>query len=291
MSDMEKANEKVGFKSKMGFILAAAGSAIGLGNLWKFPYMAGKNGGGTFVLVYLACVVLIGLGVLSIEFIIGRNGGVNAIDCYGKHKKGFKIVGYLGVVGIMLLLSFYAIIGGWTVAYIFKAITGNLIGLSPEQLGNSMGKLFSSPGQLVIYQILFLLATAFIVAKGIASGIEKYCNILMPILFVLLVVLGIRSLTLPGATDGFVWLFKPDFSKLNGKTVVAALGQVFLSLSIGSTGMVCYAAYMKKEEKILRTSLQVAIADTLVALLGGIVIIPAVFAFGLEPSAGPTWSS
>ena len=286
MDNTNKAKGNDGFSSKLGFILAAAGSAVGLGNLWRFPYMAGMNGGGSFVLLYLLCVILIGLSLLAVEIIIGRNGKASAIECYGKHNKGFKIAGYLGTIAIMLLLSFYAIIGGWTIAYIFKALSGNLIGLSPDELGSVMGALFSSPGQLVVYQILFLAATAYIVAKGIAGGIEKYCKVLMPALFVMLIVLAIRSVTLPGAWEGLVWLFKPDFTKITGATVVSALGQAFFSLSIGSCGMVTYAAYLNKKENIPQISLSVAVADTAVGLLAGIVILPAVFAFGLEPGAG-----
>lgn len=280
-------NKRDQFGSRLGFILAAAGAAVGLGNLWRFPYMTGTNGGGAFVFVYLICVVLFGASLLIVEFAIGRNGKANAIECYGKINKNFKFVGYWGMLGVFLLLAFYAIIGGWTIFYTYAAITGKIIGQSSESLKATFGGLVSNPAQIVIYQVVFLIATAYIVAKGISGGIEKYCNILMPGLFLMLVILAIRSLTLPGAMEGLVWYLKPDLSKINGSVIVSALGQAFFSLSLGSGGMVTYASYLNKKEKLTEISVSVALADTAVAIVAGLVIFPAVFAFGLEPGAGP----
>lgn len=274
------------FNSKLGFILAAAGSAVGLGNLWRFPYVTGNNGGGAFVFLYLICIIVIGACLVIAEFAIGRNGKSNAIESYGKINKKFKGVGYLAMAAALVLFSFYAIIGGWTIYYVFQAISGKLIGLAPDKLGMVFDTLISSPAQLMIYQIIFLLATAFIVAKGISGGIEKYCNVLMPGLFIMLIILAIRSMTLPGAMEGIIWYLKPDLSKITGSTVVSALGQAFFSLSLGSGCMITYASYLSKKENIPNTAIAVTLADTGVALLAGFVILPAVFAFNLEVGAG-----
>ncbi len=289
---MKNGTERTGskrdqFGSRLGFILSAAGAAIGLGNLWRFPYMTGTNGGGAFVLVYLLCVVLLGASLLIAEFAIGRNGKANAIECYGKINRHFRFVGYWGMLGVFLLLAFYAIIGGWTIFYTYAAFTGKIIGQNSEGLGAIFGTFVSNPGQLVVYQIMFLAVTAYIVAKGISGGIEKYCNILMPGLFLMLAILAFRSLTLPGAMEGLVWYLKPDLSKISGSVVVSALGQAFFSLSLGCGGMVTYASYLNKKEKLSDISVSVALADTAAAVIAGLVIFPAVFAFGLEPGSGP----
>ncbi|WDV44610.1 sodium-dependent transporter [Clostridiaceae bacterium M8S5] len=274
------------FNSKLGFILAAAGSAVGLGNLWRFPYVTGNNGGGAFVFLYLVCIIVIGASLVIAEFAIGRNGRANAIESYGKLCKKFKAVGYLAMIAAIVLFSFYAIIGGWTIYYVIQAVSGKLIGLAPDKLGAMFETFLSNPFQMVIYQIVFLLLTAIVVSKGISKGIEKYCNVLMPLLFVMLIVLAIRSITLPGAMEGIIWYLKPDFSKIDGSIVASALGQAFFSLSIGSGCMVTYASYLSKEENIPRTAMAVTLADTGVALLAGFVIIPAVFAFNMEVGSG-----
>ncbi len=275
------------FGSKWGFILAAAGSAVGLGNLWRFPKEVGSNGGGAFVLLYLFFIIILGSSMVLAEFIIGRRGKGSAVECYSKVNQKFKWVGYLGMIAVIVLLAFYAIIGGWTIAYSFKAVTGGLSNLTPDELGGIFGGLVSNPTQLLINQVLFLVATAFIVAKGIAGGIEKYCKVLMPMLFVLLVIMAIRSITLPGAMAGVMWYLKPDFSAINSSVIVGALGQAFFSLSLGTGGMVTYASYLNSKENLGSTAISVTIADTTVALLAGFIIIPAVFAFNLEVGAGP----
>lgn len=288
---MQKVNQEIKdrdqFGSKWGFVLAAAGSAVGLGNLWRFPKEVGSNGGGAFVLLYLFFIIILGGSMVLAEFVIGRRGKGSAVECYSKVSKKFKWVGYLGMVAVIVLLSFYAIIGGWTISYTFKALTGGLSNLKPYELGGLFGQLVSNPTQLIFNQVLFLVATAFIVAKGIAGGIERYCKVLMPLLFVLLVILAFRSITLPGAMAGVVWYLKPDFTAINSSVIVGALGQAFFSLSLGTGGMVTYASYLNSKEHLGSTAISVTIADTCVALLAGFIIIPAVFAFNLEVGAGP----
>lgn len=275
------------FKSKFGFIMSAAGSAIGLGNIWKFPYITGKNGGGAFVLIYLLNVVMIGVSLLIVEYAIGRNSGANAVEAYGKYNKKYKFVGFYSMIAVTLLLSYYNIIGGWTIYYFIQSITGNLVGLSPDAISTGFGNFTSNVGFVSIFALIFLAITAFVIIKGISGGIEKACSFLMPALFVMLIILSIRSITLPGAKEGLKWYLKPDFSKVNGSTFVAALGQIFFSLSIGSGSMVTYASYLSKKESIPHSSTVIAIADTLVGLLAGLAILPAVFAFGLSPTEGP----
>ena len=275
------------FKSKFGFIMAIAGSAVGLGNIWKFPYMTGQNGGGAFVLVYLISILLIGASLIVVELTIGRNSGSSVTEAYGKFNKKFKFAGFYSMIAVTVLLSYYIIIGGWTIFYFVEIIGGKLIGLSPDQLNSTFGNFISNTGMVWIYTIIFLVMTTFVITKGISKGIEKACSIMMPALFVMLILLIIRSITLPGAMKGVSWYLKPDFSKITGSTLVAAVGQAFFSLSLGSGSMVTYASYLKKDENIPQAALATMIADTLVALLAGLVILPAVFAFGVSPGEGP----
>ena len=275
------------FKSKFGFIMAIAGSAVGLGNIWKFPYMTGQNGGGAFVLVYLISILLIGASLIVVELTIGRNSGSSVTEAYGKFNKKFKFAGFYSMIAVTVLLSYYIIIGGWTIFYFVEIIGGKLIGLSPDQLNSTFGNFISNTGMVWIYTIIFLAMTTFVITKGISKGIEKACSIMMPALFVMLILLIIRSITLPGAMKGVSWYLKPDFSKITGSTLVAAVGQAFFSLSLGSGSMVTYASYLKKDENIPQAAFATMIADTLVALLAGLVILPAVFAFGVSPGEGP----
>lgn len=290
MSDNRSAGGQIGrdqFRSRLGFIFAAAGSAIGLGNIWRFPYMTGASGGGAFVLMYLAIVLIVGVSLLIVEFSIGRHGKANAVDSYAKISKAFSWVGYLGVFTSFLLISYYSVVGGWTIYYTFKSATGSLASVPADQMGNFFGGFISQPVLPLFYHFLFIALTAWIVAKGISGGIEKYTKALMPLLFVMLLILLVRAITLPGAMKGVAWYLKPDFSKLTGSTVVAACGQVFFSLSLGLSGMVTYASYLSKDENLLSNSFIVAMADTLVAIMAGFVIFPTIFAFGGEPSGGP----
>lgn len=273
------------FKTSIGFVLATAGSAVGLGNLWRFPYMTGTGGGGAFVLVYLVVMLVVGVSLLLVEFSVGRNGKANAVDSYKKIHPAMQWIGYLGFFSAFIFLSYFSVVGGWTIHYAVKSLTG-LLSLGADQMGAAFGGFIGNPVLPLIYHLLFMGATVFIIANGISGGIEKYTKILMPALFVMILILLVRSVTLPGAMEGVAWYLKPDFSKINGGTWVAALGQVFFSLSVGMSGMVTYASYLKKKENLIKTAIQVSLTDTLVAILAGFMIFPAVFAFGMEPSQG-----
>ncbi|SHJ55925.1 sodium-dependent transporter [Paramaledivibacter caminithermalis] len=278
-----------GFGSKLGIIAAAAGSAIGLGNIWKFPYITGENGGAAFIIVYLICIALIGFPVMLSEFIIGRRAQKNAIGSFKKLAPGtpWFLTGWMGVVAAFFILAFYGVVAGWCLDYIVKAITNSFAGQTTEQIGNAFTGLISNPWQPVIWQIIFMALTAFIVLAGVKDGIEKYAKILMPLLLGIIIILDIRAITLPGSGAGLAFLFKPDFSKLSAQGVLTALGHAFFSLSLGMGTMITYGSYIQKKENLADTAIQVTIADTLIALLAGVAIFPAVFAFGIEPGAGP----
>lgn len=278
-----------GFGSKIGVIAATAGSAVGLGNIWKFPYVTGLNGGAAFLLVYLLCVVLIGLPIVISEFSIGRAGKANVVRSFRNlvPKKFWGLTGILSTITTFIILSFYSMIAGWVLAYIFKSVTGKLSSVPTEQLPDYFNSLISEPMVPILCTLLVLCLTAFIVISGVKNGIEKYSKILMPILFVLLIVLMVRSLSLEGASKGLEFLFKPNFSKLTTKGVLEALGHSFYSLSIAMGILVTFGSYIGEKEDIVNLSISVTITDTLVALMAGVVIFPAVFAYGFEPEAGP----
>jgi len=250
------------FASRVGFILASAGSAIGLGNIWRFPYQTGTNGGGAFVALYLAIVFIVGVSLLLVEFSIGRRGGANAVDSFRRINPTFAWVGYLGVFTSFIILSYYSVVGGWTLYYTFQSALGNLVSVHPDQMGNFFGAFISSPSAPIVYHFLFLFLTFAIVVRGISGGIEKYNRILMPALFIILVILVVRALTLPGAMKGVAWYLTPDFSKLTGDALVSAMGQVFFSLSLGLSVMVTYASYLSRGENLIRSAVAVAAADT-----------------------------
>jgi NSS family neurotransmitter:Na+ symporter len=281
--------QRDGFSSKLGIIAAAAGSAIGLGNIWKFPYITGIYGGAAFILVYLVCIALIGLPVMLSEFTIGRRAQANAVGSFKKLAPGtpWFLTGWMGFVAAFSILSFYGVVAGWTLDYVVKAITGAYVGMEPDAIGGLFGALISSPVATVGWQLLFMAVTAGVVMGGVKDGIEKYSKILMPLLLVIILILDIRAVTLPGAGEGVNFLFKPDFSALNAEAVLVALGHAFFSLSLGMGTMITYGSYIGKKENLGETALQVTIADTVIALAAGLAIFPAVFAFGVEPSAGP----
>ncbi len=281
--------QRDGFTSKFGIIAAAAGSAIGLGNIWKFPYITGVYGGAAFILVYLICIAIIGLPVMLSEFLIGRRAQANAVGSFKKIAPGtpWYLAGWLGLAAAAVILSFYGVVAGWTLDYVFKAVTNQFSGMTPDELGGAFGGLITSPLRPILWQLVFMALTAGVVLGGIKDGIERYTKILMPLLLVIIVVLDIRAITLPGASEGIKFLFSPDFSKLSGAAVMSALGHAFFSLSLGMGTMITYGSYIGKKENLGTTALQVTIADTLIALLAGLAIFPAVFAFGIEPGAGP----
>jgi len=271
--------------SSIGFIFAAAGSAVGLGNIWRFPYLAGANGGGAFILIYLIFVVFIGLSVMIAEFTIGRRSQLSAVGAYKKVNRSFTFAGVIGVLSAFLIMGFYPVVGGWSIAYIIKSFTGLLA--NEGAIAESFGNFITSPVQPLLWMVVFMFLNLYIVAKGVSSGIEKAGKILMPTLFVLLVLIGIRSVTLPGASEGLKFLFYPDFSKVTGETFLNALGQQFFSLSLGMGCMITYGSYISKQERLPKNAVIITALDTLVALLAGIAIFPALFAFGLQPDQGP----
>jgi NSS family neurotransmitter:Na+ symporter len=278
-----------GFSSRIGIIAAAAGSAIGLGNIWKFPYITGEYGGAAFILVYLVCIAFIGLPIMLAEFVIGRRAQLNAVGAFKKESPGtpWYFTGALGITTAFILLAFYGVVAGWTLHYVGLSITDSFSGLSPDDLGATFGSFISNPWLPIFWQVMFMALTVGVVLGGVKNGIERYSKILMPLLLLLLIVLAIRSMTLEGASQGIAFLFSPDFSKLNMQAVLAAMGHAFFSLSLGMGTMITYGSYINKKENLGTTALQVSIADTLIALIAGLAIFPAVFAFGIEPSAGP----
>ncbi len=278
------------FSNKFGIIAAAAGSAIGLGNIWRFPYVLGENGGSAFLIFYLLFIIAIGVPIMVAELIIGRRSRTSVFGSFKKLRRDkplFHLVGVLGLLTAFIILSFYSVVAGWTANYTYLAITNSLADKSPEEL-NLYFKEFSSSVILpIIYMIIFMTLCAFVVIGGIKNGIEKYSKILMPALLVIIIILSIRASLLPGAIDGWKFLFKPDFSKLNASVILEVVGQVFFSLSIGMGALITYGSYVKKGENLLNIAISVSLADTLIAILSGIAIFPAVFAFKINPDVGP----
>lgn len=271
--------------SRIGFILAAAGSAVGLGNIWKFPYVTGNNGGGAFLLIYLVFAVFIGVTIMLAEFTLGRKTSLAAVGAFKSVGKNFTFIGVIGVLTALMIMGFYPVVGGWATAYIFKSFTG--LTSNPEIIGDIFGGFITASVEPLIWTGVFLLANVLIVMKGISGGIEKASKVLMPLLFAILIIISVYGLTLPGAMAGFNFLFVPDFSKVTSNTFLAALGQAFFSLSLGMGCMVTYGSYLKKEENLAQNAMIVTALDTLCALLAGLAMFPALFAFNLEPTAGP----
>ncbi|MDO6440724.1 sodium-dependent transporter [Marinobacter sp. 2_MG-2023] len=279
--------------SKMAFILAAAGSAVGLGNIWKFPYITGENGGGAFVLVYLACIFLIGVPVLIAEIMIGRRGGQSPIATMRSltktenASKSWRIIGWNGVVASFLVLSFYAVIGGWSLVYIGKAALGLFVGADAEAIGGQFNNLLANPWELLLWHTVFMAIVVFIVGRGIRSGLEKAVNMLMPLLFVLLIVMVFYAMSSGSFGRAVSFMFSPDFSRLTAEGVLVALGHAAFTLSIGIGVLMAYGSYLPKNVNIARTAMTIAVLDVSVALLAGLAIFPLVFANGLEAGAGP----
>lgn len=271
--------------SRLGFIMAAAGSAVGLGNIWRFPYTAGENGGSAFILIYLVFVFMIGLSVMVAEFAIGRRTGLAAVGAYKSYDKRWTFAGFIGVVSAFLIMGFYPVVGGWALAYVGKSLTGLMS--TTSGFGNVFVGFIESPIEPLLWMVAFLALNIVIVAKGVSGGIEKAGKVLMPTLFGLLVLLAIRSITLPGAKAGLDFLFKPDFSEVTAKTFLAALGQAFFSLSLGMGCMITYGSYLDKKEKLPSNALIVTSLDTFIAILAGVAIFPALFAFNMSPTDGP----
>ena len=277
-----------GFGSKLGIIAAAAGSAVGLGNIYRFPCELGNNGGGAFLLVYLMIVLCLGIPVMLSELIIGRRTQKNPVGAFRslKPKSAWPFIGYMGVFCAFIIMAFYCTVAGWTLESIVKAVGNQYHGKDLAAIEQDFNMFHNSGWRNVLWESIFILLTAIVVFKGVADGIEKYSKVLMPLLLAILVILGIRSLTLPGAKEGLTFLFHPDFSKITGSVLISALGQVFFSLSMGMGVLITYGSYIKKDDNLVSTSLSVTLSDTLVAVLAGIVIFPAAFSFGVKPTEG-----
>jgi neurotransmitter:Na+ symporter, NSS family len=277
------------FTSKFGVIAAAVGSAVGLGNIWRFPYIVGENGGGAFLLIYLVFMLAIGVPVMLSEFIIGRKAQLNIFGAFRKLAPGspWFLIGLMGVGAAFMILSFYSVVAGWTLEYVIYALKDGFAGKTPAEIKTVFDELTGSTWRPVVFMLIFMALSAFIVQSGVQKGIEKYTKILMPLLLLIIILLNIRAVTLEGASAGLSFLFKPDFSVINTNTILEAMGQAFFSLSLGMGVMATYGSYIRKGESLGQTAISVSLADTLIAILAGIAIFPAVFAFGIEPGSGP----
>lgn len=273
--------------SRFGFVMAAAGSAVGLGNIWKFPYMAGQNGGSAFLVIYLAFVLGFGLALVIAELVMGRMTERNPVGAFRRLAGGaWPLAGGMGITTAFIILSFYTVVAGWTIAYLMYAINGSLATTDTSHLNALFGQLVGSGMTPLIYAAVFMVMTSVVVAAGIGRGIERASKLFMPLLFIVLVLLVLRSVTLPGAGAGLAFFLKPDFSHVSIHTFSAALGQAFFSLSLGVGGLITYGSYMSREQKLGRDALNVVLLDTIVAVLAGLMVIPAIFAAGLTPDAG-----
>ena len=282
--------ERGNFGSKLGVILASAGSAVGLGNIWRFPYETGNHGGAAFILIYLGCILLLGLPIMIAEFLIGRHSQANTARAYQILAPGtqWRWVGRMGVLAGFLILGYYSVVAGWTLEYIFEAVSNSFAGKTPAELISSFQSFSSNPWRPALWLTLFLLATHFIIVKGVEKGIEKSSKIMMPTLFIIILILVGCSVTLPGAGKGIEFLLKPDFSKVDGNVFLGAMGQAFFSLSLGMGCLCTYASYFSKNTNLTRTAFSVGIIDTFVAVLAGFIIFPAAFSVGIQPDAGPS---
>jgi len=276
--------------SRMAFVLAAAGSAVGLGNIWKFPYLCGKNGGGAFILMYLLCVIVVGLPIMLAELVIGRTSQRDVVGSFKAlaPRSAWVVIGVMGLAAGFIILSFYSVVAGWSLEYLYQTIAGSYWGLTPTQISARFGSFIQDYHWPLIWHFVFMGLCIGVVASGVKDGIERWSKILMPTLFALLLMVVVKVATLPGAGAGYRFLFTVDWSKvLHPEIVLQALGQAFFSLSLGMGAMITYGSYLSKEERLPVSAGWVVLADTSVALLAGLAIFPAVFAFGQEPTAGP----
>ena len=285
-------NKRDGFTSNFGVLVATLGSAVGLGNIWKFPSLTGANGGAGFLLVYLLATLMVGLPLMMVETMLGRTARANAITTFERlapaGQRWWKVIGWMGFVAALLIMSFYSEVAGWVYAYVFKAIAGEISTTDPKVAGGVFGSLVSNPVSSLVWQWVVLAVTGSIIMLGVSKGIEAVARKLMPLLFILLLVLCVRSLTLPGALPGLTFLFSPDFSKITPAVILTALGLAFFKLSIGMGTMLTYGSYFRENQNIPATTTRVMLADLSISLLAGVAIFPAVFAFGFEPAAGPS---
>ncbi len=281
------------WSSRMMFIMAATGSAVGLGNIWKFPYITGENGGGAFVLVYLLCIAAIGVPIMMSEIMLGRRGRQSPINTMktlafeaGK-PKAWSLLGWFGVIAGFLILSYYSVIAGWALSYVFRTASGMFQGVTADGANSIFTALVSDPEKLLAWHTIFMVATTVVVARGVKNGLEKTIGFLMPMLFALLIILVFYAMTTGYFMQGVNFMFSPDFSKITAQSVLTAMGHAFFTLSLGVGAIMVYGSYLPQDTSIAKVSIIIALADTAVALLAGLVIFPIVFANGLEPGAGP----
>ncbi|MCD8290351.1 MAG: sodium-dependent transporter [Prevotella sp.] len=281
--------DRTNFGSRVGIILATAGSAVGLGNVWRFPYMTGQDGGAAFILIYLACVLFLGIPGMVAEFIVGRHSATNAARAYRRlaGKTPWAITGFLGVITSTLILGFYSVIAGWCLQYLYASIVGQLNG-NKDFIMSYFSDFSANPIKPALWALLFVLITHVIVARGIRNGIEKASKLMMPLLFILLLVLVVASCSLSGAFKGLQFLFQPDFSKITSNVFLDALGQAFFSLSLGTACLCTYASYFNRKIDLLGSATQIALIDILIAVLAGLMIFPAAFSVGVNPDSGPS---
>lgn len=282
------ANNRVTFGSKLGVVLATVGCAVGLGSVWRFPYMLGANGGAAFLLVYILFMIFLGIPVMVTEFFIGRYSRSNTVGSFKKMAPGTKWcwIGYNGILAAFLILSYYSVVSGWTLEYVWQTLSGRLYGQPDIDYTADFQDFASNVFRPIFWMGAFIGLTHFVIVSGVEKGIERASKIMMPLLFLILLIMCVRSVTLPNAEAGLLFLFKPDFSKLTSSVVLSALGQAFFSLSLGMGCLITYSSYFGKDTNMQATAWQVTIINTLVAVLAGIMIFPAVFSFGITPSAG-----
>ena len=284
-----KQTDRANFGSKLGVILATAGSAVGLGNVWRFPYMAGNNGGAAFIVIYLCCMLLLGIPCMLNEFIIGRHAQTNMVRAYSQLSRGtmWVAVGILGVFTGFVITSYYAVVSGWCLQYIWASALGQLQG-DTEYVKNYFLSFEQDPLKPIFWAVAFMLVTHFVIVRGVQNGIERASKMMMPTLFVLLLVIVVAACTLPGAWKGVEFLLRPDFSQLTPSSLLDALGQTFYSLSVGMGCLCTFASYFKRDTNLTRSAVQIAFLDTMVAVLAGLVIFPAAFSVGINPDSGPS---
>ena len=284
------ASGRANFGSKIGIVLATAGSAVGLGNVWRFPYMAGHNGGAAFILIYLGCILLLGIPGMVSEFIIGRHSQTNAARAYHNFSGGrrpWQAVGVLGIVTSSIILGFYAVVAGWCMQYLAASLAGELQG-DASFVSRYFQDFSSSTWKPCLWAVAFIVITHLVVVRGVQRGIERASKLLMPLLLVLLVAIVVASCSLPGAFAGIEFLFKPDFSKVSHSVMLEALGQAFFSLSLGTACLCTYASYFKRDVNLLGSAVQISLLDTFIAVLAGLMIFPAAFSVGVQPDSGPS---
>jgi NSS family neurotransmitter:Na+ symporter len=281
-------SERGNFGTKIGVILATAGSAVGLGNIWRFPYMTGQDGGAAFIVVYLVCVLLLGIPGMVAEFVVGRHGASNAVKAYKRvGGRRWASIGYMGILTSVIILGFYAVVAGWCLQYLFASLLGQVRG-DAAYVSHYFQSFTSGIVMPILWTVAFILITHFVVIRGVRRGIERFSNLLMPTLFVLLIIIVVASCLLPGAGKGVEFLFKPDFSKVTGSVFLDALGQAFFSLSLGTACLCTYASYFSRQTDLMKSAGQIAVLDTLVAILAGLMIFPAAFSVGVNPDSGPS---